>query len=123
MKSRKGVLLCRDFRKIDEKYLKFMNGHFLGATLDVTVVFDRGNNKLFKRLRETFDGMHSSIKWQPVLERYLAKKQKPRGGSRGAYDTQVFPAVSPGRNGVGGRIYSPRHGCVNSSRFALRLLR
>jgi len=29
MKSRKGVLLCRDFRKIDEKYLKFMKGHFL----------------------------------------------------------------------------------------------
>jgi len=29
MRGRKGVLLCRDFRKIDEKYLKFMKGPFL----------------------------------------------------------------------------------------------
>lgn len=71
------------------------------------------NDKFFEPRRETFAGMNSSIRWQPVLEQYSAEKKKPRGGSRGAYDTQVFPAVSPGRNGVGGRIYSSRI-CVST---------
>lgn len=67
--------------------------------------FEATNDNFFNPCSETFDGVNSSIRVQPVFEQNWAEKQKPRGGSRGANDTQVFPAVSPGRNGVVGRIY------------------
>ena|SRR5882672_4922894 len=63
------------------------------------------NDNFFNLSSETFDAVNSSIRVQPVFEQNSAEKQKPRGGSRGVNDTQVFPAVSPGRNGVVGRIY------------------
>src|SRR5215470_4633896 len=70
------------------------------------------NENLFDWRGEALCKACSSIEEQPILEQYW-QRRKPRGGSRGAHDTQVFPAVSPGRNGVGGRIYSPRH-CVST---------
>jgi len=72
--------------------------------------FRRGANFHHKvsRIRETFVQGHSSIRVRPKLGLYKFETEKPRGGSRGAYDTHIFPALSP-ETLVSRRDYSHRY--------------
>jgi hypothetical protein len=48
------------------------------------------NDKFFKPRSETFAGMHSSIKWQPVLEQYSAEKKNPAVAAAGRMTRKSF---------------------------------
>jgi len=86
--------MARSFERRFERNLnKLSNGRKLSPRRKFfgqigSLIFE--NDKFFKPRSETFAGMHSSIKWQPVLEQYSAEKKNPAVAAAGRMTRKSF---------------------------------